>query len=595
VPYAFRYTPSPMGRIGVTISGLLLLLLVVLPFGRMVAESLTVGEVRLKNGIVYRGPITDQDERLVCIRPRNTGRTEEFPRAEVESAGRVLALDNYEGLLMGQAERNMFMGTVALAGVSTLLAILIGLPLGVLFGAYRVPRAVEILLTLPLVLPPILTAIGTYHDLANFKPAFLRAAIVFGLTLYPLVSLFTARALGGIGADALDAARVHGTTRDALFRVPLRPALPGAAAGALLVFVFVISNFAVPDFLGVTTAKNTIVVYANAVFRSWRTDVDAGRATAIGMPVTLLACLGLALVIWIERRRGAATMTGDFRPPHPLPYSRRGRILATLFIAVVLLASLAWPVWGHARTASGAYFGTPVAAAGAAPKVSAHDPRAKPQSLMDGLRRGVRHPRIAESAMTSLGLAAGAALLAVLIALLATEAGRGRPRVDRVLLLLCFLPIAVPPMSLAVGWVTLYGTKWAQMRWTPVLLLAARLLPFAAFAVRTARARIDEELLDAAAVAGLSPTRRFLRITLPLVWPGAALGFLLAFLFGLREVDTLVFTRTGGETLPVQLYNMIHYGFDVQVGALSLLWIGGVGLFLAMIALLAGTRLRHRP
>jgi iron(III) transport system permease protein len=593
--YAVRYTPSPMGRIGVTISVILLALLVLLPFGTMIWESLAVGEVRLKNGSVYRGPITDQDEQLVRIRPRTTGRTEEFPRSDVEFAGRVFALDNYEGLISGRAERNMLMGTLALAGVSTLLAILLGLPLGLLFGVCRLPRALEVLLALPLILPPILTAIGTYHDLADFQPAFLRAGIVFGLTLYPLVMLFTARAVRGIGADALDAARVHGTPRDALLRVALRPALPGAAAGALLVFVFVIADFAVPDFLGVTTAKNTIVVYANAVFRAWRTDIDAGRATAIGMPVTFIALIGFALVLWIEKRRGAATVGADFRAPNPVPLGRRARVGAWLLIAVVLLAAVAWPAAGHAKTAAGEYFGEPAALAGAAPMFKPSDPRAKPSSLMDGMRRGVRHPRVATSAMTSLGLAAGAALIAVLIALLATEAGRGRTRLDRFFLLVCFLPVAVPPMSLAVGWVTLYGTDWAQLRWTPALLLAARLLPFATFAVRSVRARLDDELLEAAAVAGLSPMRRFVRITVPMVAPGVVLGLLLAFLFGLREVDALVFTRMGGETLPVQLYNMIHYGFDVQVGALSLLWVGGVGLFLIAVVVLSGTRFRLLP
>ena len=175
------------------------------------------------------------------------------------------------------------------------------------------------------------------------------------------------------------------------------------------------------------------------------------------------------------------------------------------------------------------------------------------------------------------------------------ERSAGERRLDRALLLVCFLPVAVPSMSLAVGWVTLYGTEWAQLRWTPALLLAARLLPFATFAIRSVRARLDDELLDAAALAGLSPTRRFVRITIPLVWPGIALGLLLSFLFGLREVDSLVFTRAGGETLPVQLYNMIHYGFDVQVGALAVLWTGGIALFLLAVAFLAGSRFRLLP
>jgi len=308
----------------------------------------------------------------------------------------------------------------------------------------------------------------------------------------------------------------------------------------------------------------------------------------------LLALAGFALVLRIEHKRTAATLGADFRLPHPLPLSRM-KIPAMAFVLLVVLATIAWPAKGHWDTAGGARYGDPVALQGAAPLMKPDDPRAKPSGVIDGMRRGMRHPRVKESAATALGLAAGGALLAVLVALLATEAGRARPRLDKAILLVCFLPVAIAPMSLAVGWVTLYGTDWADLRWTPILLLAARLLPFATYAVRSVRNRLDDELLDAGAIAGLSPARRFLTITVPLVLPGAALGLLLAFLFGLREVDTLIFTRAGGETLPVQLYNMIHYGFDVQVAALSLLWTAGVGLFLIAVALVVGRRFRLVP
>ena len=72
-------------------------------------------------------------------------------------------------------------------------------------------------------------------------------------------------------------------------------------------------------------------------------------------------------------------------------------------------------------------------------------------------------------------------------------------------------------------------------------------------------------------------------------------GIVIAPVFVLREVDAIVFTRSGAETLPVQLYNMIHYGFDVQVAALSFLWMVGVALFLLILAFLAGKRFRLMP
>jgi len=568
---------------------------VLAPVAVMAGASLTVDFVETVDGRTYTGQIRDSDARRVTLRVYGETRTRSFERARVRREGSRFALFNYEGLLEGAERRNMLLATLGIAGSATLLALLLGLPLGLLFAATDLPgrRLLETLTVLPLVLPPILLAIATYHDLLALRPEFLRAVVVFGLCLFPLVSLFTARAVRATGAAALEAARIQTTPTEALLRVALGPALPGAAAGALLVFVFVVADFAVPDFLGVTTAKNTIPVFANAVFRFWRNDGDAGQATAIGMPPTLLALAAFVVVLLVDARRGSRALGSDPRALRPVPLGR-AKAPALLFVGLVLAFALAWPAWRHLENAGGAHFGDPVArggaGAGAAPVVDTS--RAKPSSVVDGLRKGLRHAGIGESAWNSVALAGGGALLAVVLAILLTEAGRRRPRLDRALLLLAFLPVAVPPMCFAVGWVTLFGASFAAERYAPVLLLGARLLPFATLAVRATRVRLARELDEAGAVAGLPPGARFARITLPLVLPGASLGFLLAFLFGLREVDALVFTRTGAKTLPVQLYDMIHYGYDVQVAGLSFLWTAAVGLLLLVFVLVAGPRFR---
>ncbi|MHC4548964.1 MAG: ABC transporter permease [Planctomycetota bacterium] len=585
-----------MERVVLALALVLLALLVLAPVATMALESIRVDVVETREGKRYLGHVKDRDGNGVTIRAHGETTSRYVTRAEIAHEGRTFSLRNYRGLLAGGGERNMLLATLALAGASALVALLLGLPLGLLFAATDLPgrRLLEPLSVLPLVLPPILFAIATYHDLLDLRgPEFLRAAYVFGLTLFPLVSLFTARAVRATGADALDAARVQTTPREALFRVALGPALPGAATGALLVFTFVVADFAVPDFLGVTTAKNTITVYANAVYRYWYTDVDAGLATAAGMPPTLFCFLAFGLVLVVEARREAATLGSSFRELSPLPLGR-GRLPCLLLAVVVLVAALVWPAARHLETTGGAHFGQPVAGGGVA-QAAVAETSEKPASVMDGLRRGVQTDRVGESTVNSVVLAGGGALLAVLLALLLSEAGRGRPRLDRALLVCAFLPVAVPAMSFAVGWVKLVGPSRASLRFLPVFLLAARLLPFAAFAVRAVRRRVAPELLEAGAVAGLGPGARLARITLPLVAPGAVLGFLLAFLFGLREVDALVFTRTGAETLPVQLYGMIHYGYDVQVAALSFLWMAGVALFLLVAALLAGPRFRLLP
>ena len=386
-----------MQRAVVTLALLLLGLLVVAPIATMAVESLRVDEVVTKDGRRFRGQVRDGNAGGVTMRVHGETTSRYFARAEVAQQRRTFSLVNYAGVLAGAGERNMLLATLALAGASTILAFLIGLPLGVLYAATDLPgrRFLETLSVLPLVLPPILLAIATYHDLLQVKPEFLRAVLVFGFSLFPLVSLFSARALRATGADALQAARLQTTPGDALRRVALGPALPGAAAGALLVFTFVVADFAVPDFLGVTTAKNTIIVYANAVFSYWSNDGDAGAAAAAGMPATVLALAAFALVLAVEAARGAKTAGGGFRELEPLPLGR-ARVPALLFVLLVLGVALLLPAWRHLETAGGAHYGNPVAAGGAT-AAAAEDSPSRPASVWDGLRRGVRHDRVAES------------------------------------------------------------------------------------------------------------------------------------------------------------------------------------------------------
>ena len=573
-----------------------LALLVLGPVGTMAFRSLRVDYVETSTGRRFEGQIRDHKEQGTVIRARGEPTSRLVPKESIVAEGRAFSVQHYARLFTGRGESGMLLATLALAGLATLLAFLLGLPAGLLVAATDIPgrRWLEAFLPLPLVLPPVLLAIALYRDLLAVEPEFLRAVAVFGLSLFPLVALFTARAVRAAGPDVLAAARLQTTPRDALLRVALGPALPGALAGALLVFCFVVADFAVPDFLGVTTAKNTIRVYANEVFTRWKNDGDAAAAAAAGMIPMLLAIAAFAAVLAVERKREtrAVDTTGGTIDPVPLG---RGRFLALAFLIGLLVVSVAWPVQRHLETAGGAHFGQPVFLGGAAPAGAGELSRAKPQSLGEGLRRGLRHERVLGSTGLSLGFSAAAALLAVLVALVLTEAGHASPALDRALLLLAFLPVAVPPMSLAVGAVECYGPARAAAWWFPIPLLGTRLLPFATLAVRATRRRLAPELADAAAMAGLSPLRRFAFVTVPLVAPGALLGFLLAFLFGLREVDALVFTKSGAETLPVQLYNMIHYGFDVQVAALSVFWTLGVALVLGLAAFLGGRRFSLLP
>jgi molybdate transport system permease protein len=142
-----------------------------------------------------------------------------------------------------------------LAFATTLLVLLIGLPLALILSQKRTRfvTAFELLVTLPLVLPP--TVMGFYFlkiltpaGLAFSFPGLLIASVIysFSFAFQPFLNSFRA-----VERSLLDAARGLGAgTLELLFRVILPLALPGILSGAILAFIHTLGEFGIVLMLG---------------------------------------------------------------------------------------------------------------------------------------------------------------------------------------------------------------------------------------------------------------------------------------------------------------------------------------------------------
>jgi molybdate transport system permease protein len=105
------------------------------------------------------------------------------------------------------------------------------------------------------------------------------------------------------------------------------------------------------------------------------------------------------------------------------------------------------------------------------------------------------------------------------------------------------------------------------------LLLASVLvnLPFAVQPVQRAWEAIPRNLREAAASCGMSPTRAFLRVELPLAWPGVVTAIALTFAHTLGEfgVVLMVGGSIPGETrtLALSIYDRVQ-AFDDQAAGM---------------------------
>jgi putative spermidine/putrescine transport system permease protein len=145
--------------------------------------------------------------------------------------------------------------------------------------------------------------------------------------------------------------------------------------------------------------------------------------------------------------------------------------------------------------------------------------------------------------LLSLGLGlSGAAVATVSGGLAALAMARMAPLLRIILLLVCAIPLIVPPMVLGTSVFYLA----ARLGWvgSPLLLIgcyALLSLPYATMVLTTALARFDWQLPRAAATLGASPGVALTTIVLPLILPSIAGAFIFSFFVGFDDVNVALF------------------------------------------------------
>lgn len=208
--------------------------------------------------------------------------------------------------------------------------------------------------------------------------------------------------------------------------------------------------------------------------------------------------------------------------------------------------------------------------------------------------------RLLEAAWLSLRIAAGAATLAVpLGGAVGWVLARHGPFAGRAVLgALAGAPLVLPEVVTGLSLLLLFvalesATGWPAGRGAGTVLLAHATLgaAYVAVIVQSRLAAGEQELEEAARDLGASPAAAFATVTLPLMAPSLAAGWLLAFTLSLDDVVLASFTSgPSGTTLPVALFSMLRLGMTPEVNALAALLLVGAAAILA----LAGLLLRKR-
>jgi iron(III) transport system permease protein len=468
----------------------------------------------------------------------------------------VWTLNNYRSVLSQSFVLEAILSSIGLSVMTVVCCALVGVPLAFLFERYTFPARglFATLAALPLVLPPLVGTVafiflcGESGILAhvvqsifklNGAPWSLRgwpALLLFHTyTMYPFFYVLTGAGLTRIDAALAEAGKSLGAGKTrVLARVVLPQLTPSLLAAALLTFMTSMASFSAPLLFGGNVRVLTLEIY---------TARQRGDLALSLTETVVLAAISLTALVFFQRYEGtrkfaAAAMKGTARRRRATATGkmRALAVIAGIAFSIILVLPVATlVVVSFAREGS-------------------WTTQTLPSSYtVANYVKIFSEPSASDAFVNSLlmsGIAALAALLwSLCVVLLITKKG-GR-NWKRALSWLILVPWALPGTVVAVSLAEAYGRPSLLLGsfilvgtfWILPVVYFLRFMPLVVRAVQASMEQVDTSLDEAAASLGARAWQRFSRVVLPLVWPGAVAGTLLAFVIALGEyvASVLVF------------------------------------------------------
>jgi iron(III) transport system permease protein len=499
-------------------------------------------------------------------------------------------LDGYRAMLT-RDNGLVLLNTIGLSLVKTMLALVLAVFLAWIVARTDTPGrgALEVLISLPFYIPPILTAMA-WGMLATPKGGLINLAwsgltgrrtplvniysyggVVWHMMQYstPFLFLLIVGALKSMDPALEESSRMSGASAWTTFRrVTLGLMLPVTTSAFILSFIRGVESFESALVFGTPAGIEVITTQIYHLIHHVSTP-DYPQATALALGIMALM---FGLVAWQWRLLGGRsffTVTGKGYTPR---VTRLGRWRWVTFAVCVLffVVTVALPVGQLVLGSFFKFFGF-----------------YRTSMLTVEHYTAIWQNRLVWRALGNtllLGLlgATGTMLLGALVAyvLVRTRVGL-RPLIE----VLAWLPWMMPGMVLAVGFlwayalmpgpIQLYGTLWA--------LLVAYVSLGTPLAVRTMAGAFSQLALDleeCSRVHGAAWWTTFRRILLALAWPAFAVGWILIFFIILRELSaSILLYSVGNEVLAVVVMRLWTEGKAGQVSVIALVMLALVFVF----------------
>ena len=499
-------------------------------------------------------------------------------------------LDGYRDILTRENLLTL-LNTVGISLVKTVPSLALAVLLAWILARTDTPcrGALEVLVTLPFFIPPILTAmawgmlgnpqVGLLNQLYQWITGSSTAPInvysyggvVWHMMQYsvPFLFLLIVDAFRAMDPSLEEAARMCGASRFRTFRtITLQLMLPALTSGAILSFIRGIENFESPLFFGTPAGIHVITtdIYDSI---NQRSPPQYQYATAVSFVIMALLFLIVLLQWRLLRGRSFTTVSGKGYSPGIIKLGK-WRWMTFAFCLLFFVVTVVLPVGQLLIGSFFKFFG-----------FYQWDMLTLEhyQAVFGSSEfwRGFGNTMF-------LGLVGASAnmVLGGLVAYISVRTKwRGRSLIDA----MAWLPWMMPGIVLGVGFlwgfallphaIPIYGTIWA-------LLLAYISLgtPLSVRVMSTAFSQLSFDIEECSRVHGAGWLTTMWRIVIALSWPSFAVGWVLVFFGIMRELSASVLLYSiGSEVLSVVLLKLWVNGNAEQVSVIGLMMMVMVILF----------------
>ena len=481
--------------------------------------------------------------------------------------------------------------TIGISFVKTVPSILLAIALAWIIARTDTPwrGKLEVLITLPFFIPPVLTAMA-WGILANPQVGVINTAwraltgseaalvnvysyggVIWHMMQYsvPFIFMFIVEAFRTMDPSLEESSRMCGASRwRTFYKITLVLMLPVLTSSFIISFIKGLESFESPLFFGTPVGIRVVTTEIYDAINV-RVTPDYQFATALSFVVLGVMCLFLLLRSRILRGRNFQTVTGKGYSPTLIKLGA-WRWLTFTFCILFFFISVVLPV---GQLIAGSFFRF----------IGFYQ---LDSLTLDHYRDVFQNQEFWRAFRNTLLLGVtGATATMLLGSVVAYVAVRTTWSGRRVIDALAWLPWMMPGIVLGVGFlwafsmlplsIPIYGTIWA-------LFIAYMALgtPIAVRVMSTAYAQLSYDLEECSRVHGANWFQTFWRIMVALAWPSFAVGWVFAFFGIMSELSaSMLLYSVGSEVLSVTLVKMWASGQAEQVSVIGLMMMMMVVLF----------------